>query len=86
MFIEGLFDFDDYLQHVDAGQSYKVDRLTGGIINVTARALRRPSLGPSRFLDHTSIVLKHAKPYVATRGPNVPLSLKRQVSARNASR
>ncbi|KAF7509202.1 hypothetical protein GJ744_008262 [Endocarpon pusillum] len=65
---------------IDPMQSYVVQRLTGGLVNITARATRlsKSDIPVSRFASHSSFILKHAPPYVAGIGPEAPFSTFRQ--------
>ena len=76
-----LFDFCSYLLKLDPSQSYSVKQLTGGLVNVTVRAVKcaGSSADDGRFPDHKSIVLKYAPPFVAAVGETAPFSQHRQV-------
>lgn len=74
-----LFDFASYLLKLDPSQSYTVKQLTGGVVNVTVRAIKTHA-NAGRFPDHRTIILKYAPPYIAGIGENAPFSQIRQVS------
>lgn len=75
------FDFTSYLAKLDPTQSYNIQTLTGGVVNITARASRvlECEASLSRFPGHSSFILKHAPPYIAGIGPEAPFSTFRQV-------
>jgi hypothetical protein len=75
------FDFAHYLSILDPTVSYSIQPLTGGVVNITARAIRyeQPDSSMSRFAGHSSFILKYAPPYVAGVGPEAPFSTFRQV-------
>ena len=72
-----LFDPAAYLRQLDPEVSYDCTFLTGGIVNVTARAVKTEP-GTGRFPKHQSVVLKYAPPYVAGEGEKAPLTQYRQ--------
>jgi hypothetical protein len=75
-----LFDFVSYLAKIDPTQTYSVQLVSGGVVNVTARACRAAGdASLSRFPGRSSFILKHALPYVAGVGPQAPFSTFRQV-------
>lgn len=76
-----LFDFKEYLSGIDPIHSYTIIPLTGGLVNITARAIKTPSshINAGKFPAHQSIVLKYAPPYIAMRGEDAPFSQFRQV-------
>lgn len=76
-----LFDFASYLLRLDPSQSYTVTQLTGGVVNVTVRAIKSPETHANvgRFPDHRTIILKYAPPYIAGVGETAPFSQIRQV-------
>ncbi|MCJ1429514.1 hypothetical protein MMC29_007429 [Sticta canariensis] len=55
-----LFDFASYLLRLDPSQSYTVTQLTGGVVNITVRAIKSPAThaNAGRFPDHRTIILK----------------------------
>ena len=83
------FDFSAYLAKLDPLTDYKIETLTGGLINLTVRAIRVGHRGadsdtiPERdhgpFHGHDSLILKYAPPFVAAVGDTAPLSPFRQV-------
>lgn len=77
-----LFDFASYLLRLDPSQSYTVTQLTGGVVNITVRAIKSPAThaNAGRFPDHRTIILKYAPPYIAGVGETAPFSQIRQVS------
>lgn len=78
------FDFVSYLSTVDPTQSYDVRLLTGGVVNLTARASRMThcDASKSRFPSYPSFIVKHAPPFVAGVGPRAPFSTFRQVRSK----
>ena len=75
------YDFADFLSRIDPFQSYSIQKVTGGVVNFTARASKSPA-NPGeegRFRDHKSIILKQAPPYIAGIGPEAEISQDRQV-------
>jgi hypothetical protein len=77
------FDFVSYLARLDPAPSYTIQRLTGGVVNITARATKATDCDSSlgRFPGYSSFILKHAPPYVAGIGPEAPFSTFRQVGS-----
>lgn len=89
------FNFSSYLSGLDPSSTYHVDRLTGGVVNVTVRATKSslplssetrssPSNvdlngGQGRFPGHKTLILKHAPPFIAGVGESAPISQTRQV-------
>jgi hypothetical protein len=74
------FDFRNFLLTIDSSSCYDVQRLTGGVVNLTVRATRtRGDNEESRFANHSSIILKQAPPYVAGVGEHALISQVRQV-------
>ncbi|KAJ6620354.1 kinase-like domain-containing protein [Mycena sp. CBHHK59/15] len=80
-----MFDFSSYLasQLSPKPVDFRVEILTGGLTNVTARAIF--VVATSVFGSHSvpSIVLKYAPPFVAS-DPAQPMSVHRQVIEGNA--
>ena len=70
-------DYGKYLSSLYAGTSWSVARLSGGLVNTTLRATQT---SPVQSNAPTSVILKHAKPYVEVAGPEWTFSTKRQVS------
>ncbi|KAJ6606291.1 kinase-like domain-containing protein [Mycena vulgaris] len=82
-----MFDFPSYLASqlsLDPAEIH-VDVLTGGLTNVTVRATFAHPTSLFRSQPYTSIVLKHAPPYLAS-DPTQPMSIYRQVIEANALR
>jgi hypothetical protein len=75
-----LFDATGYLGRIDPTQSYTIDVLTGGIMNITLRATKTTTLGGGRFPDQPSVILKYAPPFVAAVGERLAMTTFRQVS------
>jgi hypothetical protein len=74
------FSFEVFLSKIDPSQKYECQSLTGGLVNLTARATKFPSLaGGSTFPKHDTLILKYAPPFVATIGEAAPFSQDRQV-------
>lgn len=78
---EMLFDFSSYLSKIDPSQSYTIQKLTGGVVNLTVRAIKKPSRtsDEGRFPGHRTLILKYAPPFVAEVGEKAPFSTFRQV-------
>ncbi|KZT43968.1 hypothetical protein SISSUDRAFT_318903 [Sistotremastrum suecicum HHB10207 ss-3] len=84
-----LEDFIPFLNKHDPHHQYSIEKLVGGMINVTVRATKQsisPSTSvpshddsepPSRF-PAQSLVLKYAPPYIAGVGLAMPFSQRRQ--------
>ncbi|PGH17960.1 hypothetical protein AJ79_00859 [Helicocarpus griseus UAMH5409] len=87
------FDFEAYFRQHDPTATWSIRPLTGGIVNLTVRAVRLPQdqstrrggqnerqvlRGASKFSDHESLVLKYAPPYVALVGEHAPFDRVRQ--------
>jgi hypothetical protein len=76
------FDFEAYLESVCPGEQFTITVLTGGLVNLTIRAVRTsPALDtclPS-LRNESSFILKHSTPYIAALGESVPFSQFRQV-------
>jgi hypothetical protein len=76
------FDFEAYLGSVCPGEQFAITVLTGGLVNLTVRAIRTsPALDTclSSLRNEASFILKHATPYIAALGESVPFSQFRQV-------
>jgi hypothetical protein len=76
-----VFDFTKFLHDLDPCQSYRVEKLTGGHVNLTVRATKQnvESVHAGPFAGHKSLVLKYAPPYIADVGETAPFSQDRQV-------
>lgn len=76
-----LFDFVPYLQSLDSSQTYAVHQLTGGLINVTVRAVKSSAaiIDEGRFPGNQTLVLKYAPPFIAAAGKDAPFPQFRQV-------
>jgi hypothetical protein len=76
------FDFEKYLSNIDPANKYTIRALSGGRVNVTARAIKTPcaSIDAGRFPGHESIILKYAPAFIAKDGKGAPFSTFRQVS------
>ena len=61
--------FRQYLATIDPHQAYAIEKLTGGLVNYTVRAIRVAADDDdhrlSRFPGHDSIIIKHAPPFIA---------------------
>lgn len=77
-----LFDFSSYLSRIDPSQSYNIEPLTGGVVNVTVRAAKLLSAKADggRFPEHQTMIMKYAPPFTAGLGESAPFSQFRQVS------
>lgn len=81
------FDFDSYFKKLDPLNSWTIKRLTGGLVNLTVRAMKDKYAGgeneaagqPSSFEGHQSLILKYAPPFVASVGEAAPFDQIRQV-------
>jgi hypothetical protein len=75
-----LFDFAAYLLKLDPSQFYTISELSGGLINVTVRALKTntDNADSGAFPKHKSLILKYAPPFVAAVGESAPFSQFRQ--------
>lgn len=75
------FDFQTYLKQLDPEHSYSITKLTGGVVNVTVRAIKAAQydIDDGRFPGHRSMILKYAPPFVAGVGPEAVLTQNRQV-------
>ena len=55
-----------YLQRLDSEVAYSCNRLTGGVVNVTVRVVKKDQdVGKGRFPEHAKLILKHAPLYIA---------------------
>lgn len=83
-----LFDFASFLLKLDPSQSYTIKQLTGGVVNVTVRAVKSQATKASagRFPEHGTMILKYAPPYIAGLGESAPFSQARQVCIGNKPR
>ena len=59
---------------------WEVTRLSGGLINVTVRVVRREDRKSCEKNSRRSVVIKYAPPFVAGIGEGMPLGTFRQVS------
>lgn len=75
-----LFDFNAFLAKLDPFSAYEINKLTGGLINLTVRAVKTNSIDHGAFPGKASLILKFAPPFVAAVGPDAPFSQKRQVN------
>jgi hypothetical protein len=75
------FNFSTYLSKIDPTQTYAIEQLTGGVVNLTVRATKKTSTASSQGLLplNASLILKQAPPYVAGVGESAPMSQFRQV-------
>lgn len=73
------FDFAAYLSSIDSISSYEIEPLTGGLVNSTVRASKTSVVDVGVFPGRSSLVLKHAPPYIAAVGPEAPFSQDRQL-------
>ena|SRR6266536_2023925 len=74
--------FRRYLATIDPHQTYTIEKLAGGFVNYTVRAIKVPAHDNdrlSKFPGHTSIIIKHAPPFIAAIGEAAKLSPFRQV-------
>ncbi|SPO04880.1 uncharacterized protein DNG_07565 [Cephalotrichum gorgonifer] len=69
------FDFTAYLKTLYPDAEYTVTPLDGGLVNTTVRAKRTTD---AKAGEPRSLILKHAPPYVAVAGPDLPFSQERQ--------
>lgn len=74
-----IIDFQIYLDQKDPGVPYAVQKLMGGVVNVTARATKINSDHQGIFPDQESVILKYAPPYIAGVGPDAKFDQYRQV-------
>ena len=75
-----ISDAKAYLQQLDPEVSYSCQSLTGGVVNVTIRAVKQSEyVEKGRFPGRASLVLKHAPPFVAGRGVAAPMTQHRQI-------
>ncbi|KAF3484094.1 uncharacterized protein GIQ15_03418 [Arthroderma uncinatum] len=84
-------DFDSYFRKLDPQNTWIVKRLTGGLVNVTVRAVRDDANKqntaadkPGPFGKHQSLILKYAPPFVASVGEGAPFDQIRQIVEKNA--
>ncbi len=75
------FDFKTYLSKLDPSQSYTIKPLTGGLVNLTVRAIKKPCIPVSggKFPSKHSIIIKYAPPFIAALGEEYQFSQFRQV-------
>ncbi|KAK5999233.1 4-hydroxytryptamine kinase-like protein [Cladobotryum mycophilum] len=67
-------NYQAYLESIYPASTWKLDRLSGGLVNSTWRATKT-----SGKADHDSLILKHARPYIEVAGPEWAFSTDRQV-------
>ncbi|ESK93973.1 protein kinase subdomain-containing protein pkl [Moniliophthora roreri MCA 2997] len=74
-------NFIAFLHDIDPTISYSIIPLSGGLINSTVRAVKKPGSpqGSGSFPNEQSIILKHVPPFVASIGEKAPFSVYRQV-------
>lgn len=85
-----MFDFYEVLRNLDNRFNWGITPLTGGLVNTTIRATQFPrerdrwtDINTAIRLDlspHSTLIIKHAPPYIAALGPEAPFSQFRQVS------
>ncbi len=75
------FDFTPHLTALYSSTPYTTTALSGGLFNFTVRAHRTspPPNSPSPQTP-TTLILKHAPPYIATIGARAPFSQSRQTT------
>jgi hypothetical protein len=74
-----IFDASTYLSQLDPGVSYSCRHLTGGVVNVTVRAVKHAEdFDKGRFRGRSSVILKYAPPFVAGKGEEAPMTQYRQ--------
>ncbi|EFR03082.1 hypothetical protein MGYG_06079 [Nannizzia gypsea CBS 118893] len=86
------FDFDSYFKRLDPLNRWTVERLTGGLVNLTVRATKNRTGSdenegfnkPGRFKGYQSLILKYAPPFVASVGETAPFDQIRQNVEKNA--
>lgn len=77
-----FFDFEAYLKPICPGEQFRVTVLTGGLVNITVRAIRTsPTVETSltNLRNESSFIMKYATPYIAALGESAPFSQFRQV-------
>lgn len=67
-------DYSKYLASIYPDTQWVASKVTGGIVNFTFRMTLLSGTAP-----HQSLVLKHARPYIAAGGPEWEFSTHRQV-------
>lgn len=67
-------NYQAYLESIYPGTTWRFDRLSGGLVNSTLRAVKISGDAP-----HSSLIIKHARPYVEVAGPDWAFSTDRQV-------
>lgn len=72
-------DFQVFLKRLDPSVEYDFRPISGGLVNITQRAKKTSASGTGRFPVHSSLILKHASPFIAALGEGAPFSQKRQV-------
>ena len=80
------FNAAKYLHHNDPDIEYTILPVTGGVVNVTLRAVKAndTDVHRGRFSNRRSLILKHAPPYIARLGPDVPMTQDRQLTEAQA--
>lgn len=68
-----MADYQTYLSTLYPHTTWSTTILTGGLVNATHRAVLLSGDAPS------SLIIKHARPYVESAGPDLPFSTERQV-------
>jgi hypothetical protein len=76
------FDVEKFIFEIDPINDYEIVPLPGGRLNQTVRAVQilTEEMFPPFFGTHTSLIVKHAPPYIAEQGADTHLSQNRQVS------
>ncbi|KAK5633957.1 hypothetical protein RRF57_009671 [Xylaria bambusicola] len=73
---------DSYHSNVFTGKNVRelavITKVSGGLVNLTVRALKTTASDVGSFPRSRSLILKYAPPFVATIGPKVPFSSERQ--------
>ncbi|KAH8833339.1 kinase-like domain-containing protein [Flagelloscypha sp. PMI_526] len=74
-------DFVAFLQSIEPTETFLIDQLAGGLVNVTVRATRQTASPPSSspFASYPTFILKQAPPFVAAVGPSAPFTAYRQI-------
>lgn len=71
-------NYQAYLASVYPGTKWTLSMLSGGMVNTTMRATRA-SHTEEPVDAPPSLILKHARPYVQSEGPEFTFSIRRQV-------
>ena len=82
-----IFSFENYLETLFPNENMEVSILTGGLVNVTARATRTSTSNSAATCvpGEKSFIMKYAPNFIASVGQDAPFTQFRQVGFSSAA-